>query len=260
MDYKEIYDAALERAKKLQETCDSTAVVGWCEYIFPELQESEDVRIKKTLIAFFRDWERTKSHCWNVNVSAIIAWLEKQGEQKPYGHRKECEDCQFNYAGECKGSCALKRNEHKPTDKVEPKFNVGDWIISNDGTHTYLVKERKRGIYVLLDIGDGVEFNIVIETADRTGRLWSIYDAKDGDVLVASDGSIFLFAGVDDCACKYYVALTTDNYVKINKETKGGYWEASRAVHPATKEQHDLLFQKMADAGYEFVNGHLARF
>ena len=82
MDYEEKYNAALERAKKLQETCDSTAVVGWCEYIFPELKESEDVRIKKTLIAFFRDWERTKSHCWNVNVSDIIAWLEKQGENK----------------------------------------------------------------------------------------------------------------------------------------------------------------------------------
>ncbi len=78
MNYEEKYNAALERAKKLQETCDSTTVVGWCEYIFPELKESEDVRIKKTLIAFFRDWEITKSHCWNVNVSAILAWLEKQ--------------------------------------------------------------------------------------------------------------------------------------------------------------------------------------
>ena len=38
------YDEALERAKKLQETCDSTAVVGWCEYIFPELAESERIR------------------------------------------------------------------------------------------------------------------------------------------------------------------------------------------------------------------------
>lgn len=42
MDYKEKYEWSLERAKKLHETCDSQAVVGWCEYIFPELKESED--------------------------------------------------------------------------------------------------------------------------------------------------------------------------------------------------------------------------
>ena len=60
--------------------------------------------------------------------------------------------------------------------------------------------------------------------------------------------------GVVDCACKYYVALTTDNYVKINREAKGGYWETSRAVYPATKEQRDLLFRKMEEAGYEWDN------
>ena len=41
--------------------------------------------------------------------------LNKQGEQKPYGQkRQECADCQFNYAGECEGSCAMKRSEQKP--------------------------------------------------------------------------------------------------------------------------------------------------
>lgn len=77
MDYKERYKEALERAKKLQETCDSTTVVGWCEYLFPELKESEDERIRKEIIDFLelphpqfvgkRDHEK-----W-------IAWLEKQG-------------------------------------------------------------------------------------------------------------------------------------------------------------------------------------
>lgn len=43
-----------------------------------------------------------------------IKSFEKQGEQKPYGQRKECTDCQFNYAGECKGFCAMKRGEQKP--------------------------------------------------------------------------------------------------------------------------------------------------
>ena len=44
------YDEALERARKLQETCDSTTIVGWMEYIFPELAESEDEKIRKWII------------------------------------------------------------------------------------------------------------------------------------------------------------------------------------------------------------------
>ena len=82
-------------------------------------------------------------------------------------------------------------------------------------------------------------------------RLWTIEDAKDGDVLVASDSSILLFKCVVDAACKHYIALTTDNAVKFNEGLEH-YWETSSAVHPATKEQRDLLFQKMKEAGYDW--------
>jgi len=43
-----------------------------------------------------------------------ITAVKKLYKQKHYGQRQECADCQFNYAGECKGSCAMKRNEQKP--------------------------------------------------------------------------------------------------------------------------------------------------
>lgn len=76
MNYEEKYKQALERAMKLYEQGTITECLGW---VFPEIKESKDERIRKTLIAFFRDWERTKSHCWNVNVTDVIAWLEKQG-------------------------------------------------------------------------------------------------------------------------------------------------------------------------------------
>ena len=80
MDYEKKYKEALERAKKLQETCDSTAVVGWCEYLFPELCESEDERIRKALI---KGVESCKASGWtnfgnNVDIDVVLAWLEKQ--------------------------------------------------------------------------------------------------------------------------------------------------------------------------------------
>jgi hypothetical protein len=51
---------------------------------FPELKESEDERIRKGLIEFFKDWSKTRSHCWSIYIPDILAWLEKQGEQKLY--------------------------------------------------------------------------------------------------------------------------------------------------------------------------------
>lgn len=77
--YEKKYKDALERAKKLQETCDSTAVVGWCEYLFPELAESEDERIRKGLIkavSFMLKGGVLKDT--DVTREEALAWLEKQ--------------------------------------------------------------------------------------------------------------------------------------------------------------------------------------
>jgi hypothetical protein len=149
MDYKEKYNAALERARQfiehpLQE--DSANIV---EYIFPELADSEDERIRKEIIDFLE-----LSHPQFVGKrdhEKWIAWLEKQGKQKP-------------------------------ADKVEPKFHEGDWIISNNKNSIYQVIEVKRGIYVIRDNADNHEYHIGIEECEKSGRLFTIQDAKDGDL------------------------------------------------------------------------------
>ena len=141
----------------------------------------------------------------------------------------------------------------KPIDKVVPKFKVGDWVIFNEHHNSVYQVEKIQDLRYYLRHYTGGSMSVHID--NQLIRHWTIQDAKDGDVLVASDGSIFLFAGVVDCACKYYVALTTCNDVKINKEVDGGYWETSKAVHPATKEQRDTLFAKMKEAGYVWLSG-----
>lgn len=52
-----------------------------------------------------------------------IKKLEKQGEQKPYGQREECSDCEFRCGDKCIGSCAMKRGEQNLIDKIEPIVN-----------------------------------------------------------------------------------------------------------------------------------------
>ena len=81
MNYEKKYIEALDRAKKLKETCDSLAVIGWCEYIFPELKEPKDEKIKEALVALVKCNERNGYTLLNnVSTSSMLAWLEKQGK------------------------------------------------------------------------------------------------------------------------------------------------------------------------------------
>lgn len=134
--------------------------------------------------------------------------------------------------------------EQKPTDKVEPKFHEGDWVVYCNDDIDLITGIEEKGYC----INNGGYIPFVCES---DMRLWTIEDAKDGDVLIASDDSIFLFKGRVYSACKHYVALTTDGAVKFNEGLEH-YWETVTAVHPATKEQRDLLFEKMHEAGYEW--------
>ena len=288
MDYEKKYKNSLEKMKGFYtycKRCENKDTVAFLEDAFPELKESEDERIRKTLIEYFN--EQCDMSDWNgVYGYQVVAWLEKQGNNQNWKPSKEQISAlehfvrsieESGYASPYDTNTNLlnslindlkkleKRSEQndsnvkdynsidphfgKPIDKVEPKFKVGDWITNSIETVQITGYD--------IDYGYQVDYKGNLQHRDtdiieKEYHLWSIEDAKDGDVLVASDGSIFLFAGVVDCACKYYAALTTDNYIKINKEAKGGYWETSKAVYPATKEQRELLFQKMKEAGYEW--------
>ena len=83
------YDEALERARQFFEKPyleDSAGIVG---YIFPELKD-EDEEIRKELINFFSDKDESDYEGLHPRTE-IIAWLEKQGEQKPAEWSKEDE-------------------------------------------------------------------------------------------------------------------------------------------------------------------------
>ena len=194
------------------------SIVNTFHHIFPEFKESKDEMIRKEIINYFTEGREFLSLC-SFDRERILAWLEKQGEQK--------------FA-----------------DKIEPKFKVGDWVVFNNKHQSiYQVEKIEDGYYILRHTHGGTLRVCVLH--DESLRFWAIQDAKDGDVLVASDGSIFLFKGTIDCACKHYVALTTDDVVKFNEGLEH-YWETSTAVHPATKEQRDTLIKAIADAGYEW--------
>ena len=80
------YDKALERARQI---CSADRVSGieltTCETIFPELAESEDEKIRETLIYHFGGIPNLHG----IERDKIIAWLEKKGEQKQWKPSEE---------------------------------------------------------------------------------------------------------------------------------------------------------------------------
>ena len=213
------YDEAIERANELYDEHERDIAL----LIFPELKESEDEKIRKVLLNDFKN-NCSEYYCEGVNRDMIIAWLEKQGKQRS-------------------------------ADKVEPKFKVGDWIT--DGNITIQIEAIKNDCY--LYCGDCALYST--KTADKVYHLWTIQDAKDGDVLVDKSNNRecpFLFKETKPSNIKTDCLnpLTILGYCGIGGAgfTKSEGWgdTANCTYYPATKEQCDLLFQKMKEAGYEW--------
>ena len=84
MDYEKKYKDLVEAVKELQKANPSNdGIQKWVENNVPELVESEDDRIRKELLAFCKNRaEKYSNDPKYKNISAWIAWLEKQAEQK----------------------------------------------------------------------------------------------------------------------------------------------------------------------------------
>ncbi len=155
---------------------------------------------------------------YGTNLKDCLAWLEKQGEQKP-------------------------------VDKVEQKFNVGDWVVFNNKHQSiYQIEKIENGYYILRHTHGG-SFRVCV-LHDESLRLWTIEDAKDGDVLYSLDSKQpFIYKD----RLQFSQAR---GYCCINKFGEFAVWYTSKCVIctdkyiPATKEQRDFLFAKMKDAGY----------
>ena len=143
------------------------------EHLFPELKESEDERARKeiTNLVMQPTW-KTESEFHRRKE--LVAWLENQDEQNPYGQRQECIDCQFNYAGECKGSCAMKRGKQKPV--VIPKFKVGDKIQYSKGCGTIMTIEK-------IENGEYIFANNMGHTTIESGNEWHLVEQKPADKI-----------------------------------------------------------------------------
>ena len=142
-----------------------------------------------------------------------------------------------------------KQGEQAPTsDNIETKFHEGDWIVNERGTI--------RHIEAVDDLGYQTDGGWLTHAEyEKHFRLWQpIEDARNGDVLAVdpiegySSPFVCIYKrqnqedSVDfDSHC--FVAFDGKFYVGENGHS-------TEDIHPATKEQRDLLFAKMREAGY----------
>lgn len=113
----------------------------------------------------------------------------------------------------------------------------------------YQIKNITEHEYTLVGC-DGSVITRPIRDIDESASAFTISDAKEGDVLVASDGSLFIFAYVKDNSVYYHFALSKDGIKQISDGRHA--WETASSCHPATKEQRDQLEKAMTDTGYRW--------
>lgn len=183
---------------------------------------------------------QSNERAWLYLVADVLTWMEGIGQyldnpkvqelakklQKEYGQKLYIE----------------KQGEQKPSDKAKPKFKVGDWVV--DGNFVTQITGIEDDGYTNSDQGF-----ISFETAKKF-HLWTIQDARDGDVLFMDNGSancIFIYKSSNNGIINKYASCNNfgfegEHYLVLND----GY------VIPATKEQRDTLIKAMAEAGYTF--------
>ena len=158
---------------------------------------------------------------------------------------------------------------YKKDNLVNPKFKVGDWIISSVLGIAHIICVNDDFNEYQLEYIDGKQKFSSIDYVNYEYNKWTINDAKDGDVLSLSwleDKNLFekiiIFKKYHSEGVKgSYSMPCVEGYSKTFKNGKMAFpdeevsyysktWTCN--LYPATKEQRNLLFQKIKEAGYKW--------
>ena len=238
MDYEKKYKKALDIARKCHDTTMWLDERVMLKEMFPELAMSDDKKSKNWILEYLYDGLRKSDEQFKGQFKAAITWLEKQGDTDPCSdctNDKGCVTCEYD---------VLREATPQPTNKVEPKFKVGDWIT--EGYNLWRIIGIKQLEYIL----QSPAVNDYIPFVDKTFHLWTIHDAKDGDLIYVSTelkGIQAIFHKFENGIIYFHCSLCSDF-------TQGGYMPIRNVelVNPLLQTQHQRFFQKMQEAGYQW--------
>lgn len=254
------YDEAIKRAKEINNEKKAQPFDVMLK-VFPELKKSEDEKIKETLIDYFKTYKKQEEFgiktFFGIPTNNILAWLERQGEKKP--------TIEMITPEESLGITSKEWNEIENEcifGEYKPKFKVGDWITNGQLTCKVLsVTGKSYELHLYND--DYCHFETDVQRVDKQYHLWTIQDAKDGDLLCGFPEANYPWIGIfhelnAEGTFNSYCYLQAGLHGKFcppsgeNIFGKRNVDNHSSSVVPATKEQRDLLFRKMKEDGYEW--------
>ena len=243
-NYEKKYEKLVDAVKVLRDNNPSDeGIQNWVNDNVPELKQSEDERIRKAILWCIRtiEFELGCKDVLGLAIDKLKSWIEKQGKSKFESCIQEGDKIVTNDDGTRFNISQLKR-----VAKKEPKFNVGDWVV-REYTKYIITINQVVGVKRIDD--EHFAYTLDDETYfsgswESYYHLWTIKDAKDGDVLV-HNGYTFIFKGIKNGMVQAIDEDFDTHPVNYGESEVDDY-------HPATKEQRDLLFQKMKEAGYEW--------
>lgn len=139
--------------------------------------------------------------------------------------------------------------------KIKPFFNVGDWIVNNEDksigqiNHILYCKEDAN-LY-----GYNHTNGYFANDFEKDYHLWTIEDAKPGDVLMCESGWTCIFKDSDlfnEMFSSYCFMTACLDFVPYSSECHTLDSRINGKLTPATEQQRNLFFKKMKKAGYQW--------
>ena len=266
------YDEALKKASDAHKD-DDRHLKATLERIFPELKYSDDNTMINFIInelACLRATDEKGSDRYEELTNAI-GWLEKQGKEE-YALKsfkdedvrkfmqyieKQAKAYEFNLPNRSYDIYAftkdllvwLEKQDKNSTDKIEPKFKVGDWVVNKFGDSWHIDSLDKKNYQVSNGKGNYNYFPIL---KHNEMHIWTIQDAKDGDVIqLGKVTAIFKkYIGREKCIC--YCSFCKNAGFEIPIENGEDNVYGCHNAAPVTREQYNILMNAMNNAGYEW--------
>ena len=265
------YDEAINIAKsKIKNDKDHILYEEDIIEIFSELKEKTDEEIIQKLINVIHLY-------YGEGVDAerdeCLEWLEKQSKNKSI-ERKEFTSIPFGAfdselieemltipdgcVATIEGNRIHIKRENKSltetikeekidnTNNNEPNIKVNDWVVRKDGKN--FCNGSKFAKITKIDTSMyQVDCGSWIYEAEI--KLWSISDAKNGDVLISSCNKPFIFNGwIDEFNVGAHCGLNIINEFTISNSRCN--WTSNTNIKPATEKQRQTLFDEMKLLGW----------
>ena len=224
------FDELIKRLNKAREDVGGYTFKSVYDAVMSELAESEDEKIRKSLIDWFSD-KHAADDFGGIAWERIVAWLKKQGEQKPVSEMKTPEgslgidsDTHNKIVDEC------IYGEQKSTDKVEHKFKVGDEIKTANEESLTITKIDEKGYWseglFICSFEDSVKWELVGKLIDKVEPKF-----HEGDWVVSEC--------VEETATLQIARIVGETYVFSDDSTLGVVDEDTLRLWNIAKDAKD---------------------